>query len=155
MTRMTGNNVQLPFWRQHAISDLTDEQWESLCDGCGKCCLHKLQDEDSGEVFYTRVACDLLDTKSGRCSDYSHRFERVSDCMDVRHMQPEQMAWLPATCAYRLIAEGEDLPDWHHLVSGRPGLVHKATCSVRGRSKRESEVDMNDLEAHVIHWVDS
>ncbi|MEE4202164.1 MAG: YcgN family cysteine cluster protein [Halieaceae bacterium] len=142
------------FWRDKPMSQLSDAEWEALCDGCGKCCLHKLQDEDSGEVYYTRVACQLLDRKSGRCTDYANRKTRVNDCIDLREMKPEEFAWMPATCAYRLVFEGKDLPDWHWLKSGRPGLVHKATSSVRGRTVSESEVDLDHLEDEIIHWID-
>ncbi len=143
------------FWRGKSLEALTTLEWEALCDGCGKCCLHKLQDEDTDEVFYTKVACQLLDRRSARCTDYDNRKSRVPDCVDVREMSREQLAWMPATCAYRLVAEGEDLPDWHYLRSGRPGLVHKATCSVRGRTIAESEVDLDQLEEYIIQWVDS
>jgi uncharacterized cysteine cluster protein YcgN (CxxCxxCC family) len=136
------------------MTDLSDEEWEALCDGCGKCCLHKLQDEDSGEVYYTRVACRLLDRRTGQCTDYANRKAQVDDCVDLRELDREQFAWMPATCAYRLVAEGKDLPDWHYLISGRPGLVHKATRSIRGRAIPESEADLDNLEVEIIHWVD-
>lgn len=142
------------FWLSKSLGDLSDPEWEALCDGCGKCCLNKLQDEDTGEIHYTRVACRLLDIKRGRCSDYDHRFEQVPDCLDLRQLEHDNYHWLPATCAYRLVAAGEDLPEWHHLKSGRPGLVHKATCSVRGRALPEDSVDPDSLEDHIIHWVD-
>ena len=144
-----------PFWLTKTLSEMTPQEWESLCDGCGKCCLHKLEDEDSGEVVYTRVACELLDSKSGRCKDYDNRFARVSDCLDLRNLEESNYHWLPATCAYRLVSEGQDLYDWHYLKSGRPGLVHKAVCSVRGRTIPESKADMNNLGAQVIHWIDT
>lgn len=142
------------FWREKALDGLSDTEWESLCDGCGKCCLNKLQDEDSGEVFYTRVACQLLDIKTGRCSDYPNRQARVPDCLNIRDMTTEQRHYLPATCAYRLLDEGEDLPSWHHLISGRRALVHKATCTVRNRVISESDVDPDALEDHIIRWID-
>lgn len=143
-----------PFWRTTPLDEMSEEQWESLCDGCGKCCLHKLEDEDSGEVYYTRVACDLLDLKNGRCKDYEHRFEKVPDCIDLRAMETRTYHWLPATCAYRLLHEGQDLPEWHYLISGRPGLVHKARCSVRGRAIHESRVDLENLEEEIVRWID-
>lgn len=142
------------FWQQKSLDQLSDKEWESLCDGCGKCCLNKLQDEDTGDIFYTRVACKLLDIKRGTCRDYPNRFDHVTDCIDLRNLSTDNFHWLPATCAYRLVAEGEDLPDWHHLKSGRPALVHKATCSVRGRAIPETEVDPNELENYIIRWVD-
>lgn len=137
------------------MAELSDREWEALCDGCGKCCLHKLQDEDTGDVYYTRVACQLLDRRSGRCTDYENRKSRVPDCLDLRDMTAQQLAWMPATCAYRLVANGQDLPDWHWLKSGRPGLVHKATCSVRGRTVSELAVNLDCLEDEIIHWIDS
>ena len=142
------------FWQTKSLQALSDEEWESLCDGCGKCCLNKLQDEDTGEVYYTKVACHLLDTRRGVCTDYSNRLSRVADCIDLRQLDPSNYHWLPATCAYRLLAEGEDLPEWHHLKSGRRSLVHKATCTVRGRVISERDIDPNDLEDHIIRWVD-
>ena len=142
------------FWRHKPLSTLSNDEWESLCDGCGKCCLNKLQDEDTGDVHYTNVACRLLDNKTGRCCDYSHRHERVSDCLNIREMTPELLHWLPATCAYRLVSEGEDLPEWHYLVSGRPALVHKATCTVRNRVVSEADVDPATLEDYIIRWID-
>jgi len=142
------------FWRNRQLEDLSDDEWESLCDGCGKCCLNKLQDEDSGEVYYTRVACNLLDSKTGKCSDYSNRQKRVPDCLNIRDMTAEQRHWLPATCAYRLLGEGEDLPTWHHLITGRRSLVHKATCTVRNRVISETDVDPDTLEDHIIRWID-
>lgn len=142
------------FWKHTSLSEMSDAQWESLCDGCGKCCLHKLEDEDTGQIYFTRVACQLLDIKSGRCSDYENRFNRVPDCLDLRTMARDEYRWLPATCAYRLVEAGEDLPDWHHLISGRPALVHKARCSVRGRAIPESRVNLDDLEDEIVRWVD-
>jgi len=145
---------RMDFWRQKPLHELSNTEWESLCDGCGKCCLNKLQDDDTGEVYYTRIACYLLDTKTGRCSDYSNRQARVPDCLNVREMTTEQLHWLPATCAYRLLAEGRGLPNWHYLLSGRPALVHKATCTVRNRVISEADVDPDALEDHIIRWVD-
>jgi len=146
--------IEYGFWREKSLGDLSDEEWEALCDGCGKCCLNKLLDEDTGEIHYTRVACQLLDIKRGTCRDYANRFEHVSDCVDLRTLSVDNFHWLPATCAYRLVAEGEDLPEWHHLKSGRKALVHKATCSVRGRAISEADIETDDLQEYIIHWVD-
>ncbi len=142
------------YWERVKLQDMSDAQWEALCDGCGKCCLNKLEDEDTGEILYTRVACRLLDIKRGRCSDYENRLSQVPDCLNLRELADTNYHWLPATCAYRLVAEGQDLPEWHHLKSGRPGLVHKATCSVRGRAIPETDVDPDKLHEYVIQWVD-
>ena len=141
------------FWNTTPLSNLNDDQWESLCDGCGKCCLHKLQDEDTDEVFYTRVACRLLDTRSGGCNDYANRFSRVPDCMNIRALTADQFAWLPATCAYRLRHNDQPLPDWHPLMSDNQHSVHKQSGAIRGRVISEDEVDEVDLEDHVITWI--
>lgn len=143
------------FWNSTPLSELSDEQWESLCDGCGKCCLHKLQDEDTDEVFYTRVACRLLDTRSGGCSDYQNRFSRVPDCMNIRALTADQFAWLPDTCAYRLRHDNQPLPDWHPLISGNQHSVHKDNNAIRGRVISEDEVAEVDLEDHVITWINA
>lgn len=149
------NNSSADYWNNTPLHELSHEQWEMLCDGCGKCCLHKLQDEDTNEVFYTRVACKLLDTKSGGCQDYDQRFSRVPDCMDVAKMLPSEMAWLPNSCAYRLRADNKPLPQWHPLISGRQSSVHKETKSIRGRVVSEVDVDEADLENYIIRWIDA
>ena len=143
------------FWNNTPLHELSREQWEMLCDGCGKCCLHKLQDEDTNAVFYTRVACKLLDTKSGGCQDYDHRFSRVPDCMDVSKMLPSEMAWLPTSCAYRLRADNKPLPQWHPLITGQASSVHKEAKSIRGRVVSEVDVDEADLENYIIRWIDA
>ena len=144
----------LKFWQSTPMKELSDQQWESLCDGCGKCCLNKLEDEDTGEIYYTSVACQLLDHSSGRCSDYKNRLERVPDCLDLRQTDSESYHWLPATCAYRLLAAGKDLPEWHHLKSEDPTLVHRATCTVKHRVICETTIDPEQLEDHIIAWTD-
>jgi uncharacterized cysteine cluster protein YcgN (CxxCxxCC family) len=149
------NNSSTDYWNNTPLHELSHEQWEMLCDGCGKCCLHKLQDEDTNEVFYTRVACKLLDTKSGGCQDYDQRFSRVPDCMDVAKMLPSEMAWLPNSCAYRLRADNKPLPQWHPLISGKQSSVHKETKSIRGRVVSEVDVDEADLENYIIRWIDA
>ncbi|MBT5067279.1 MAG: YcgN family cysteine cluster protein [Halieaceae bacterium] len=149
------NNSSADYWNNTPLHELSHEQWEMLCDGCGKCCLHKLQDEYTNEVFYTRVACKLLDTKSGGCQDYDQRFSRVPDCMDVAKMLPSEMAWLPNSCAYRLRADNKPLPQWHPLISGKQSSVHKETKSIRGRVVSEVDVDEADLENYIIRWIDA
>lgn len=141
------------FWNTTPLSDLNDEQWESLCDGCGKCCLHKLQDEDTHEVFYTRVACRLLNPRTGGCNDYVNRFSRVPDCMNIRALTPEQFDWLPDSCAYRLRHNNQPLPAWHPLISGNRHSVHKEPNAIRGRVISEDLIDEADLENHVIVWI--
>ena len=149
------NNSSADYWNNTPLHELSREQWEMLCDGCGKCCLHKLQDEDTNAVFYTRVACKLLDTKSGGCQDYDQRFSRVPDCMDVAKMLPSEMAWLPTSCAYRLRADNKPLPQWHPLITGLVSSVHKEAKSIRGQVVSEVDVDEADLENYIIRWIDA
>lgn len=150
-----------PFWRVKALAEMNAEEWESLCDGCGKCCLHKLEDEDTGDVFYTDVACKYLDLATCTCADYSHRMQLVPDCVQLTPMnapasaQPQEkdFFWLPDTCAYRLIAEGKQLYDWHPLVSGSQTSIHEAKQSVRGRVVSEDGASDLDMEDRIIFWV--
>ncbi|SLN21409.1 YcgN family cysteine cluster protein [Oceanibacterium hippocampi] len=139
-----------PFWRRKGLRELDAQEWESLCDGCGKCCLHKLEDVDSGEIAFTNVACRLLDLGSCRCSNYPERRRLVPDCLVLTPDMFDDLSWLPGTCAYRLIAEGKDLAWWHPLVSGDPETVHQAGISVRGRVVSERRV--RDLEDHIVDW---
>ena len=135
------------FW-ELPIEDLNREEWEALCDGCGKCCVHKLEDDETGELYPTNVACKLLDRHSGRCSNYRHRRAFVSECVRLTPKLLLTIDWLPDTCAYKLRAEGRPLFDWHPLVSGDPESVHRAGMSVRGWTI--SEVDAGDLESHIV-----
>ncbi len=137
-----------PFWKHKILGELSRAEWESLCDGCGRCCLHKLEDLDTGEIHYTRVACRLLDLHTCRCTDYTRRTARVSDCEVLSPASVENLSWLPVTCAYRLISEGADLPAWHPLQSGDPETVHAAGISVRNLAV--SEVDVDDLEDYLL-----
>ncbi len=139
-----------PFWRRKALTDMSDHEWESLCDGCGKCCLVKLEDERTGRVHYTDVACRLLDGDTCRCRDYAHRSRRVSGCARLTPQDVAAFGWLPSTCAYRLVAEGKDLPWWHHLVSGDASTVHAAGASVRGRVVSERKVA--DARKRIVRW---
>ena len=138
-----------PFWRRKPLARMTTEEWESLCDGCAKCCLIKLEDEDTGQVDYTDIACRLLDLGTCRCTDYRARARLVPDCI-VLTAKTARFDWLPTTCAYRLIAEGKDLAWWHPLVSGDPETVHRAGISVRGRAVAETRGD--DPEDRVVTW---
>jgi len=139
-----------PFWEQ-PLSTLDRAQWEALCDGCGKCCLHKIEDADTGELYATNVACRLLDREAGQCSDYKHRHAYVAECVRLNANNVDRIAWLPQTCAYRLRANGEALPDWHYLVSGDRESVHRAGESVRGWTVSEDLA--GDLEHHMVDRV--
>lgn len=136
------------FW-ERPLATLDRAQWEALCDGCGKCCLHKVEDADTGEIFPTRVACRLLDRQTGRCSDYRRRRAMVPDCLRLSMANVGSIGWLPETCAYRLRAAGEALPDWHYLISGDREAVHRLGHSVRGWTVSEV-VAGDDLEAYII-----
>jgi uncharacterized cysteine cluster protein YcgN (CxxCxxCC family) len=139
------------FWRRFALDTLPRPEWEALCDGCGKCCLIKLEDEDTGKVAYTSVACRLLDLKTCRCGNYPLRRQLVAGCVTLDPDSLEgALDWMPATCAYRLVAEGRDLEPWHPLISGDPESVHAAGVSLRGRMTAEYDVDEDDLEDFVI-----
>jgi len=142
------------FWETVPLAQLSAEQWESLCDGCGKCCLVKLQDDDSDRVYTTRVACRLLNVDSCRCRDYPRRRRLVPECVRLDAQQAGQFDWLPATCAYRRLAAGEALPSWHHLLSGDRGAVHRAGASVRGWAISAEYVHEDEFEQHIIQWVE-
>jgi uncharacterized cysteine cluster protein YcgN (CxxCxxCC family) len=139
--------LTIKFWEDLPLEALDRAQWEALCDGCGKCCLHKLEDEETGELFATNVACKLLDRRMGMCKDYKHRRAYVPECVRLTTRNVRDIEWLPTTCAYRLRANGEKLPDWHYLVSGDREAVHKAGESTRGWTI--SEDDAGDLEHHM------
>ena len=142
----------LPFWQRKTLAEMTGDEWESLCDGCAKCCLIKLQDAEDGTTEYTDVACRLLDHDTCRCSRYASRREEVPDCVALTADNIGALGWMPSTCAYRLIAEGRDLYWWHPLVSGDPETVHLAGISVRHRILSETEVDEDALEDRIVDW---
>ncbi len=143
---------EAPFWRVKSLEEMTGAEWESLCDGCARCCLNKLEDEDTGEIAWTDIACVLLDGDSCRCKDYRHRARAVPDCIPLDPDTVRTLSWLPPTCGYRLVAEGRDLYWWHPLVSGDPDTVHAAGISVRGRTVPEEEWDIEDWEERIVAW---
>lgn len=144
--------MQEPFWKTKPLEEMTGEEWESLCDGCGKCCMAKLEEEDTGILHWTSVACRLFDAGLCRCGDYENRLTRVADCVRLTPENVRTIPWLPATCAYRMLAEGRDLEWWHPLVSGRAETVHEAGVSVRGRvTALESELgNVDDYFDHIL-----
>jgi uncharacterized protein len=145
------DNDDPPFWQTTPLEAMTTAQWESLCDGCGKCCLNKYQDEDTGAIHYTSVSCRLLDQHQRCCGDYPNRAERVEDCITLTPENLSNPQWLPETCAYRRVAEGRPLPSWHPLLTEDPDSVHRAGHGVHGRV--QSEVDIDDPLMFLIDWV--
>lgn len=142
------------WWHEKSLSELNDTEWEALCDGCAQCCLHKLENGDSGEVFYTKVRCRYLDEPTCRCTDYEKRSRLVSNCIELRVASWDDLGWLPSTCAYRLRTRGERLPEWHPLVSGSMETVHRAGISIRGRSISDENVHPDGYEEHIVRWVE-
>lgn len=142
------------FWEKKTLSELNQSEWEALCDGCGICCLIKLEHEHSGEVFHTRVACKLLDRESCQCTDYPGRMALVDDCIQLTPQLINEISWLPKTCAYRRVLEHKPLPEWHYLISGDREAVHRAGVSVRGKTFSEENIHDDELEEHIIHWVE-
>jgi len=142
--------MDTPFWRRKSLEQLDDGEWESLCDGCAKCCLNKIEDEDTGELFFTNAACRLLDIDRCRCRDYRQRTRRVPECLDLRS-NGKAFGWLPSSCSYRRLAKGQELPAWHPLRTGEADSVHRAGESVRGYAVSEDEVER--LTDHVIEWL--
>lgn len=153
MATNDGSSAEVPFWRRKSLEEMTDLEWESLCDGCGRCCLNKLEEEDTGRVHYTDVACRLLDANTCRCKDYKNRSDQVEDCVRLTAENVATSKCLPPSCAYRLLADGRDLYWWHPLVSGDPDTVHAARMSVRGRvGLSEDALGDQDYEDRIVRW---
>lgn len=141
------------FWEEKALSEMSITQWEALCDGCGKCCLHKLEDEEDGQLYYTDIACELLDVDSCRCGDYGKRLIKVPDCLTLTAETLKDVDFLPDTCAYRLLSENKPLALWHPLISGDRNSIHEAGVSVSGKVLSETYIHPDDFETRVIHWI--
>src|SRR5512134_1711933 len=142
--------TEAPFWRRKSLAEMTGAEWESLCDGCGKCCLEKLEDPESGAISHTNVACRLLDVRTCRCTRYAERHRLVPNCEQLDPQNVRRFQWLPSSCAYRLLAESRELPWWHHLLSGDRQLVHRVGASVRGRAVPERRA--GPIEHHIVAW---
>ena len=142
------------WWHEKPLAELNAREWEALCDGCAKCCLHKLEDEDDGEVFYTKVRCRHLNEETCRCSDYPNRSVMVPSCIRLEPGNVHALGWLPSTCAYRLRAHEQPLPDWHPLVTGDEQSVHLAGISIRGRSVSDEYVHPDGYDEQIVNWVE-
>jgi uncharacterized cysteine cluster protein YcgN (CxxCxxCC family) len=141
------------FWKTKTLEEMSSAEWESLCDGCARCCLEKLEDEDTGKIYFTHVSCKLLDAGLCACKDYTNRSDQVPDCVRLTPENVRTLNWLPPSCGYKLVAEGRDLYWWHPLISGDPNTVHEAGVSVRGRVRgTENEIPDADLEDHIVQW---
>ncbi len=142
----------LPFWKTKTLEEMNTQEWESLCDGCGKCCLNKLEDYDTGEIYWTNIGCELLNCTSCRCKDYENRFKKVPDCIQLTPEIVRTLKWLPPTCAYRLVRDGKDLFDWHPLISGLESSVHDAGISITGRAVEDDGIKPEDYEDYLVEW---
>jgi len=140
----------LPFWKSKKLEEMTPVEWESLCDGCARCCLIKFEDEDTGQIYHTNVVCELLDIYHCTCTRYTERSVLVPTCLTLSPNLVRQLAWMPETCAYRLLAEGKDLPAWHPLLSGDANSVHSAGISVRAKVVSAKDIDDEDLPDYVV-----
>jgi uncharacterized protein len=141
------------FWKTKTLEEMSNAEWESLCDGCARCCLEKLEDEDTAKIYFTHISCKLLDAGLCACKDYANRSDQVPDCVRLTPENVRTLNWLPPSCGYKLVAEGRDLYWWHPLISGDPNTVHEAGVSVRGRVQgTENDVADADLEDHIVQW---
>ncbi len=151
--RPPSGNVVKPFWRRKSLEEMNRQEWESLCDGCGRCCLVKLEDEDTGKIHFTDVGCKLFNAAACRCRDYANRTRKVRDCIKLTPETARDLKWLPPSCGYRLVAEGRELPWWHPLVSGSAETVHEAGVSVRGKvGALETAVGLDEYIDHIVAW---
>ena len=145
-----GDDTAVPYWRRKSLDEMTHREWEQLCDGCGRCCMLKLEDEDTEEIYLTRLSCKLLDIGRCRCTDYAKRHDKVPDCLSLTPKMVAELEWLPETCAYRLIDEGQDLAWWHPLVSGSAETVHQAGISVRDWAMPETAARAEELHKYLV-----
>ena len=147
------DSLRPEFWKNYALQELSQAEWEALCDGCGLCCLVKLEDDETSEVAYTKVSCKLLDCETAQCSDYPNRLQHVPDCIQLTPEKLDKIHWLPSSCAYRRVNEGKNLPAWHYLLTGSRDNVIKARKSAAGRCISEVEVDEEQIEDYIVRWV--
>lgn len=147
------DSLRPEFWKNYALQELSQPEWEALCDGCGLCCLVKLEDDETSEVAYTKVSCKLLDCETAQCSDYPNRLQHVPDCIQLTAEKLDNIHWLPSSCAYRRVNEGKNLPAWHYLLTGSRDNVIKARKSAAGRCISEVEVDEEQIEDYIVRWV--
>jgi len=145
--------IRSQFWKKYQLTELNAAEWEALCDGCGLCCLIKLEDDETNEIAYTKVACKLLDCTTAQCSDYSNRKEKVPDCLQLTPEIITKIQWLPSSCAYRRLYEGKNLPTWHHLNTGSRLSVKEARKSAGGRCISEKNICEEDIEDYIVRWI--
>jgi uncharacterized cysteine cluster protein YcgN (CxxCxxCC family) len=138
------------FWETIPFEQLNSKQWEAICDGCAQCCAHKLQDEETDEIFYTNIVCQYLDTKKCQCSVYDDRHTYVPDCIKITPENANKLTWIPDTCGYKLLAKGEPLPEWHPLMTGDINSTEKANMSIRNKVISEADIEMDDLEDYLV-----
>ena len=141
-----------PYWKTKNMAEFSRQEWENLCDGCGKCCCIRLEDEEAQAIYITDVACKLFDSGACQCSDYSNRSKNVPDCVTLTPNNVDQLHWMPETCAYKLVANGKELPDYHHLVSGSRETIHEVGMSVQNAVQSETDIDDEDIPSHIVIW---
>ena len=146
-------STEAPFWQTKSLLDMSHDEWESICDGCAKCCLTQLQDEDSDLLVFTDVACNLLDDGTCQCKDYKNRSIKVPSCITMNPENVSEVAeFAPPSCSYRLLLAGETLPQWHHLNTGSKDSIHESGNSVRYRVRFQSDIDVDDIEDYIVDW---